>query len=256
LKLINLSFYNISKVIEREWKHLIANKLYLITNSISFIVQIFIYAFILSFMIPSLNYLQYYAIGMSVLTLWSFSMFTAWSVAGERQSGMIDYFLSLPIKKLEYVFGRILGATFRNLVYIAPFFTITLIITGINYLPNLILIIGILIIFGLGLSGFAITLGSLIKSAMILDFLIGIIDIFMIRLSTVYYPEYAMMYWMQFASELNPLTHMCDIVRYGTGIMEISNISFSIMYLVIFSLCLIIISIKLYIDKLEGGKRV
>ncbi|MBD3227711.1 MAG: hypothetical protein GF329_05945 [Candidatus Lokiarchaeota archaeon] len=252
----NTRFYNIYWVIEREWKHLKANKLYLLTNSLSFLVQIFIYAFILSSLIPSLNYTSFYAIGMSVLTLWSFSMFTAWSVSGERQSGMIDYYLSLPIKKYEYVIGRMLGATFRNLIYISPLLTISLIITGIEFLPNLLLIIAMLIIFGLGISGFAIMLGSLVKSAMILDFLIGVIDIFMIRLSTIYYPESAMNFWMQLASRLNPLTHASDILRDSTGIVEIGTIHYSISFLIIFSICISILSIKLYISKLEGGKRI
>ena len=243
-------------VAKREYKHLIANKLYLLTNSLSFLIQIFIYAFILSFLIPSLSYTEFYAIGMSVLTLWSFSMFTAWSVAGERQSGMIDYYLSLPIKKYEYVIGRMFGSTFRNLIYVSPLLIISLFITGLEFLPNLILIVGILIIFGLGIAGFAIALGSLVKSAMVLDFLIGIIDIFMIRLSTVYYPEEAMVFWMKIASRLNPLTHATDIIRNSAGVMVISNVEFSIIYLIIFSICLMIISIKLYVSKLEGGKRI
>ncbi|MHA1268377.1 MAG: ABC transporter permease [Candidatus Helarchaeota archaeon] len=256
MKNIKLTLNNLFMVAKREWKHLVANKLYLFTNSISFLVQIFIYAFILGNLIPSLNYTEYYAIGMSVLTLWSFSMFTAWSVAGERQTGMIDYYLSLPIKRFEYVIGRMIGATFRNLIYVAPLLIISLLIIGIAYLPNLILIIGILVLFGFGIAGFAITLGSLVKSAMLLDFLIGIIDIFIIRLSTVYYPEYAMVFWMRIASAFNPLTHTCNILRDSTGIMEIPNIEFSIIYLIILSICITIISIKLYISKLEGGKRI
>jgi len=254
LNLRNNTLYNILRIIEREWKHLLANKLYLFTNSLSFIVQTFIYAFILNYLIPSLNYMQYYAIGMSVLTLWSFSMFTAWSVSGERQSGMVDYYLSLPIKKSEYVIGRMLGSTFRNLIYIAPFLLIILLIVGVPNIINLLLIIGILVIFGLGLSGFAITLGSLIKSVMVLDFLIGIIDIFMIRLSTIYYPESAMMFWMKLASRLNPLTHASDLLRYSTGVQQITNITYPVLYLIIFSVGLMTISLKLYISKLEGGK--
>ncbi|TFF97846.1 MAG: hypothetical protein EU547_03185 [Promethearchaeota archaeon] len=197
------SLYNIYMVAKREYKHLIANKLYLFTNSLSFLIQIFVYAFILSFLIE-FNYTEFYAIGMAVLTLWSFSMFTAWSVAGERQSGMIDYYLSLPSGMIDYY----------------------------------------------------LSLGSLVKSAMVLDFLIGIIDIFMIRLSTAYYPEEAMVFWMKIASRLNPLTHATDIIRDSAGVMAISNVEFSIIYLIIFSICLMIISIKLYVSKLEGGKRI
>ncbi|MBD3227705.1 MAG: hypothetical protein GF329_05915 [Candidatus Lokiarchaeota archaeon] len=108
------------------------------------------------------------------------------------------------------------------------FRSLILFITGIKFLPNLHLIIVMLIIFGIGISRFAKTLGSLVKSAMILDFLIGIIDIFMIRLSTIYYPESAMNFWMQLASRLNPLTHASDILRDSTSVIEIESINFSI----------------------------
>ena len=124
---------NFLNIVERDLKRLWNYKLFIFTESLTFLVQIFIYAYILSFLIDpaELNYTQFYAAGVMVMTLWSFGMWTAWEIVDERSEGVIDYHLTLPISRMEYLLGRMIGGGFRALIYSIPLLIIFLFVTGV-----------------------------------------------------------------------------------------------------------------------------
>ena len=245
---------NFLNIIERDLKRLWSYKLFIFTNVLTFLVQIFVYAFILNFLVTSeLDYMRFYAAGVIVLTLWSFGMWSAWEIADERSEGVIDYHLTLPLSRTEYVLGRMIGGTLRTIVYSIPLLIVFMFVTGLESITTLLSLFGLLILFAFGVNGLGIVIGSFTKEHTKLSFILGLIDAFLIRLSTIYYPEYAMDYWMQFVSRINPLTHAADAVRWGLGISSDPITFYTILFLVFFSLILIGVAIRVYSKRLEGG---
>ncbi len=244
---------NFLVIVERDLKRLWNYKLFIFTNALTFLVQIFVYAFILDFLVDDLAYTQFYAAGVAVLTLWSFGMWAAWEIADERSEGVIDYHLTLPLSRTEYVLARMVGGTLRTIVYSIPLLIVFLFITGIGSAVNLLIVFGLLFLFAFGVTGLGVIIGSFTKEHTKLSFILGLIDAFLIRLSTIYYPERAMDYWMQFVSRINPLTHASDALRWGLDISEGSFTLYTILFLVLFSLILVGVAIRVYSKRLEGG---
>jgi ABC-2 type transport system permease protein len=244
---------NFWNVIERDLKRLWNYKIFIFTNAITFLVQIFVYAYILNFLVTGLNYMQFYAAGVAVLTLWSFGMWAAWEIADERSEGVIDYHLTLPLSRTEYVLGRMIGGTLRTIIYSLPLFIIFLFVTGFGSIVNLLSVFGLLFLFAFGVTGFGVIIGSFTKEHTKLSFILGLIDAFLIRLSTIYYPESAMQYWMRFISRVNPLTQASDALRWGLNLPDSSITLYSILFLVLFSIILIGVAIRVYSRRLEGG---
>ncbi|MFX1294999.1 MAG: ABC transporter permease [Promethearchaeota archaeon] len=244
---------NFFNIIERDLKRLWNYKIFIFANSLAFLVQIFIYAFILDFLVDDLNYMQYYAAGVAILTLWSFGTWTGWEIADERTEGVIDYHLTLPFSRTEYVLGRMMGGTIRTIVYSIPLFIIFLFITGLGSILNLLSVFGLLFLFTFGVTGVGIIIGSFTKEHAKLNFILGLIDIFLIRLSTIYYPKAAMQYWMQFISHINPLSHAGDALRWGLGFSETPITLYTILFLILFSIIMVGVGIRIYSRRLEGG---
>ncbi|MHA1360852.1 MAG: ABC transporter permease [Candidatus Helarchaeota archaeon] len=240
-------------IVERDLRRLWNYKLFIFTNALTFLVQIFIYAFILDFLVDDLNYTQFYAAGVAILTLWSFGMWAAWEIADERSEGVIDYHLTLPFSRTEYVLARMVGGTLRTIVYSIPLLIVFLCITGLGSIGNLLIIFGLLILFAFGVTGLGVIIGSFMKEHTKLSFVLGLIDAFLIRLSTIYYPERAMNYGMQIVSRINPLTHAGDALRWGLSLPEGSFTLYTILFLVLFSLILAGVAIRVYSRRLEGG---
>ncbi|NVM52098.1 MAG: ABC transporter permease [Candidatus Helarchaeota archaeon] len=246
---------NFFNIIERDLRRLWNYKIFIFTNALTFLVQIFIYAFILNFLVadPNLDYTQFYAAGVAVLTLWSFGMWAAWEIADERSEGVIDYHLTLPFSRTEYVLGRMVGGTLRTIVYSTPLLIIFLFVTGFESILNLLSVFGLLFLFSFGVTGLGVIIGSFTKEHTKLSFILGLMDAFLIRLSTIYYPERAMAYWMQFVSRINPLTHAGDALRWGLNLPAGSFTLYTILFLVLFSLILVGVAIRIYSRRLEGG---
>jgi ABC-2 type transport system permease protein len=244
---------NFLVIVERDLKRLWNYKLFIFTNALTFLVQIFVYAFILDFLVDDLAYTQFYAAGVAVLTLWSFGMWAAWEIADERSEGVIDYHLTLPFSRTEYVLARMVGGTLRTIVYSIPLLIVFLFITGIGTVFDLLIVFGLLFLFAFGVTGLGVIIGSFTKEHTKLSFILGLVDAFLIRLSTIYYPERAMDYWMQFVSRINPLTHASDALRWGLALPEGSFTFYTILFLVLFSLILVGVAIRVYSKRLEGG---
>lgn len=245
---------NFLNIIERDLKRLWSYKLFIFTNAFTFLVQIFVYALVLNLLVPTtLDYMQFYAAGVIVLTLWSFGMWSAWEIADERSEGVIDYHLTLPLSRTEYVLGRMIGGTLRTMVYSFPLLIVFIAVTGFESILTLLGIFGCLILFAFGINGLAIIIGSFTKEHTKLSFILGFIDVFLIRLSIVYYPRDAMEYWMKLFSDNNPLTHVTNVVRWGLNIQPNSFELYSILAVVLFSIILVGVAIRVYSKRLEGG---
>src|SRR3989441_9975297 len=96
----------------------------IITRSLAFLIQLFVFAFLISGLIdiPGLNFFQYYAVGSVVATIASISFVIGYDIFEEAEEGVLDYLLTLPISRRQFIVGRALGGAMRAIIYIIPMF--------------------------------------------------------------------------------------------------------------------------------------
>ncbi|MHA1145225.1 MAG: ABC transporter permease [Candidatus Helarchaeota archaeon] len=238
----------------RDLKLLFSNKVYVLTQYLGYFVLIFIYSSILNLLIPFLNYTAFYSSGMVVLTLWTSSMVIAHRLSGEHNTHVFEYLLSLPVSRTEYLLGRTIGTSVTVFVYVGPIILISVILSGTTLnVPNMLIALGFLYLFVLGATGFAIVLGSAIHSAQKIDIIIGTIDAFLIKISTIYYPQFAIPLWIRPASYFNPLSHLASIYRWGLGLEMPLFLFSSFLFISAISIILFIVSYKAFKSRIQAS---
>jgi ABC-2 type transport system permease protein len=208
-------------------------------------------------------YFEYYVSGVIIMMLYSTSVFIGYDIFEEAEHGVFEYLLSLPLSRRELVVGRSIGGGIRSFVFVGPLIVITLFIIGQSYLLdpfNLSLALLSLFLFAFGVSGLSITIAVGLKSSDRFDILMGAFNAFIIRLSTVMYPqEFVEKSSRVYASltSFNPVTFASDLFRWGTGIekyMTIHPMPLAAMIgLVIFFSTFMFIGVMIYERRLEGG---
>src|SRR2546430_14205368 len=101
----------------------------IISRSLAFIIQLFVFAFLISGLVvipgrPSSYFFEYYAVGSVVGTIASISFIIGYDIFEEAEEGVLDYLLTLPVSRRQFIIGRALGGAIRAMIYIIPMFVI------------------------------------------------------------------------------------------------------------------------------------
>lgn len=238
-------------------------KFLIILRSIWFAAQVAFFGLIASRMVvPELAdiYFEYYVAGVVIMMLYSASVFIGYDIFEEAEHGVFEYLLSLPVSRKELVLGRSIGGGIRSFILVGPLIAIALYITGLANPINLLIALSALFLFAFGVSGMSITIAVVLKSGDRFDILMGVLNAFIIRLSTTMYPQafiqkanpaYAAV------SKFNPITFASDMFRWGTGIEKYLTMKpmplAAIIGIVIFFFTFTFIGVTIYEKRLEGG---
>jgi len=250
-------------VVERDLRMFLQYKFLIILRSIWFAAQVAFFGLIASRMVvPALAdiYFEYYVAGVVIMMLYSASVFIGYDIFEEAEHGVFEYLLSLPVSRKELVLGRSIGGGIRSFILVGPLIAIALYITGLANPINLLIALSALFLFAFGVSGMSITIAVVLKSGDRFDILMGVLNAFIIRLSTTMYPQafiqkanpaYAAV------SKFNPITFASDMFRWGTGIERYLTMTpmplAAIIGIVIFFFTFTFIGVTIYEKRLEGG---
>jgi len=240
-------------VVERDLRMILQYKLFLVLRWLWFFMQVVIFGLAISYLVVVSDYINYYAAGIYVATLYSTSMFIAFDIQEEAEHGVVDYLLSLPINRRVLIIGRAIGGGLRSILATLPPLIFVLIMIGVKDLFTLLYAFLGLLLLSFGMAGLAITIVSILKSGDKVDILLGAIDAFIIRLSTVFYPRAFMPPYYSAISVLNPLTHASELFRWGLGLPSEGDPIFSLFILLAFMLSMTTVGILLYERRMEGG---
>jgi ABC-2 type transport system permease protein len=246
-------------VVERDVRLFFQYKFLLIMRAIWFVSQIALFGLIASRMINVPEYFRYYVAGLSVMTLYSASIFIGFDIYEEAEHGVFEYLLSLPVTRRQLVIGRSIGSGLRAFIYVGPLIAVSLYVIGainpINFLASLFS----LFLFAFGVSGMSITFAVAIKSSDRFDILMGVLDALIVRLSTAMYPlgfvqEANPFYgWV---ANFNPVTFASELFRWGTGIeaiISLDNPLLPLLGIIAFFAFFTFMGIILYDKRIEGG---
>ncbi len=251
-------------VIERDLRMFMRYKFMLIMRGIWFVSQVTLFGLIVNNMVEAaardagINYFQYYVAGVTIITLYSTSMFIGYDIFEEAEHGVFEYLLTLPVSRRELVLGRSIGGGLRSFIYVGPLMIVVLALLNVLSPINFLIALAGLFLFAFGVSGMSITIAVGMKSGDKYDILIGVLDALIVRLSTTMYPSVYMQQAMpSYATiaKFNPLTYASDLFRWGTGVEGAIQInpSLGVLALFIFFFSFTFVGVLFYERRLEGG---
>lgn len=249
-------------VAERDVKMFLHYKFVLILRALWFLAQIALFGLIVNRMVKEEvqvlsggNYFYFYAAGIVVTLLYSMTVFIGYDIYEEADHGVTEYLLSLPISRRELVLGRAVGGGLRSFLYVAPLMFVVLLLIGITDPFRILIALTALFLFAFGVAGMSITIAMSIKSHDRFDILLGVLNAFIVRLSTTMYPLAFMPPQYASIARFNPLTFAGDIFRWGAGLEAVFLTSpfISIFGIVVFFSVFTFLGIVFYEKKLEGG---
>jgi len=251
-------------VIERDLRMFIRYKFMLIMRGIWFVSQVALFGLVVNRMVQTavaevgINYFQYYVAGVTIITLYSTSMFIGYDIFEEAEHGVFEYLLTLPVSRRELVLGRSIGGGLRSFIYVGPLLIVVLLILGVSNPLYLIIALASLFLFAFGVSGMSITIAVAMKSGDKYDILIGVLDALIVRLSTTMYPTIYMQRAMPAYATVagfNPLTYAADLFRWGTGVEGALQFNplLGVLGLFTFFFAFTFVGVVFYERRLEGG---
>src|SRR5213593_624070 len=225
----------------------------IITRALAFIIQLFVFAFLISGLIhiPGLNFFEYYAVGSVVATIASISFVIGYDIFEEAEEGVLDYLLTLPIPRREFIIGRALGGAIRALIYTIPRFRIVAFVWG--FTPPLSILTALLALFLLafGVTGMSITVAVSVKSANRFDVVLALLELAVSRGSTALYPIAFMPLYVSIFAPFSPVSFAADSARASlVGFtLDLPAIAGLVAFVVIF----LGLGAAFYFRRLEGG---
>ena len=249
-------------VAERDLKTFLQYKFVLILRALWFLAQIALFGLIVNHMVKEEvqavtggSYFHFYAAGIIITLLYSMTVFIGYDIYEEADHGVIEYLLSLPVSRRELVLGRAIGGGLRSFLYVAPLMFVILLMIGITEPIRILIAFAALFLFAFGVAGMSITIAVSIKSHDRFDILLGVLNAFIVRLSTTMYPIAFMPEQYASLAQFNPLTFAADIFRWGAGLEAVllTNPFISVLGIILFFSVFTFLGIIFYERRLEGG---
>src|SRR3989454_966504 len=105
----------------------------IISRSLAFIIQLFVFAYLISGLVVKFpGFFPYYAVGSVVSVVASISFIIGYDIFEEAEEGLLDYLLTLPIPRREFIIGRALGGAVRAMIYTIPMFAIVAVLENFS----------------------------------------------------------------------------------------------------------------------------
>jgi ABC-2 type transport system permease protein len=226
----------------------------IISRSLAFIIQLFVFATLISKLIPAdrfSNFFQYYAVGSVVGTIASISFIIGYDIFEEAEEGVLDYLLTLPVSRRQFIIGRALGGAIRAMIYIIPMFVIISVLE--RFANPLALAAATLDLFLLafGITGLSITVAVSVRSANRFDVVLALLELAVSRASTALYPIAFMPVYVAAFAPFSPVSLAADSAR-----AALTNFSLDVVGLaglVAFVAVFLGLGAAFYFRKLEGG---
>jgi ABC-type multidrug transport system permease subunit len=243
-------------LIERDLRTLIKSPFILINRTIFFLIQLFVFAVLVSKLASSLgfNYFDFYSVGAVVSTITSIAFIIGEDLFEEEELGLLDYLLSLPFGHSLFVLGRALGGAVRGLIYVTPMMVLVAYLDGYFSPGGIIGSLLVIFILATGISGLSITLAMLIRNANRFDITIALAELATVRVSAAIYPLMYMPNALQPVAANSPVTSASDLVRAIVLPLSYSSSAYDWVILFLFVGIFFGLGSAFLFRKIEGGK--
>ena len=225
----------------------------IITRALAFIIQLFVFAFLISRLInvSGLNFYEYYSIGSVVTTIASISFVIGYDIFEEAEEGLLDYLLTLPLSRRQFIIGRALGGAMRAIIYTIPMFVIVAVLWGFANPLSLVSALVSLFLLAFGVTGMAITTAVSVKTANRFDVVLALLELALSRASTALYPFAFLPAYVQAVAPFSPISFAASNTRASlTGLtIDLPSLAGLIAFVTVF----LGLGAAFYFRRLEGG---
>ncbi|MEN2999585.1 MAG: ABC transporter permease [Acidilobaceae archaeon] len=227
-----------------------------------FLLQVLVFGLLVANMVSvgGLDYYKFYVVGAFMAVLFSLSMVKGHDIVEEFEDGLVDYQLSLPVRRRVLAIGRAIGGGLSAFLHSLPMLVVVVVVLGVSSLTAVLALAFASFVFASSLSGIAMSVALLLRSSDRLDILMGVSDSLLVRISTIFYPiatisSIAVYYYL---AKVNPVSHMVDALRLIAIPAEYQGSSVSspeviLSFLAGFAFAAILSSLLLLDKKIEGG---
>ena len=162
-----------------------------------------------------ISYLSFATAGIVLQNGFSSALQSGTSVVDDLTSGFLEKELVTPVNRAAILLGRLLSDAFRVLVQSAIIVILAYLLgaemtTGVL---GMLLVFFLVAFFGLAWSGISLTIGLRTKSAETVFGLGGLLTFPLLFMSSALVPTSLMPTWMQYVSDVNPITYAVNAVR-------------------------------------------
>jgi ABC-2 type transport system permease protein len=242
-------------LVERDLRTLVKSPFILINRTIFFLIQLFVFAFLVSKLASSLgfNYFDFYSVGAVVSTITSIAFIIGEDLFEEEELGLLDYLLSLPFGHSLFVIGRALGGAVRGLIYVTPMMFLVAYVDGYFSPAGIAGSLVVIFVLATGISGLSITLAMLIRNANRFDVMIALAELATVRVSAAIYPLAYMPRALQPVATYSPVTSASDLVR-AIFLPGYQSGAYETVILVLFVAVFFGLGSAFLFRKIEGGR--
>jgi len=223
----------------------------IISRGLAFIIQLFVFARLISPLVSYPDFFPYYAVGSIISMVASISFIIGYDIFEEAEEGVLDYLLTLPVSRRQFIIGRALGGAIRALIYVIPMFAVVAILEGFAQPASLLAAIGYLFLLAFGVTGLSITVAVSVRSANRFDVFLALMELAIVRASTALYPISSMPSYVASIAPYSPVSFASNGARsllLGPG-LDVSTLAGLLAFVVVF----LGLGAAFYFRKLEGG---
>jgi len=242
----------VSYVVSRDINNLLSRPFVVISRTIGFLVQFFVFGYTVGTLVKGLNFYQYYGIGTVITTVCSVSYLIGHDLFDEAERGILDYLLSLPFSRRTLIIGRSLGGAARSMAYGTPMFIIAMFVLGFRNPLDIAESILALFALAFGISGLSITVAIAIRNEERFDILLAFVELLTVRFSTALYPWRAMPYYVSAVSNFSPVTSTAGIIQSSLFNSLTNFVGWGTLLAFVFTF--FALSSAFYYKRIEGGR--
>jgi len=163
---------------------------------------------------PELDYKTYMVPGILVLLVTIIGMFlSSMNVVREKEMGTIEQINVSPVKKYQFVIGKLLPFWFIALFELGFGLTLARIVFDIPILGSLWLIFGVASVYLLAILGIGLLISTMVNTQQQAMFLAWFFAVVFIMMSGLFTPTDSMPEWAQQVNVINPIAYFIKIIR-------------------------------------------
>jgi len=163
---------------------------------------------------PELDYKTYMVPGILVLLVTIIGMFlSSMNVVREKEMGTIEQINVSPVKKYQFVIGKLLPFWFIALFELGFGLTLARIVFDIPILGSLWLIFGVASVYLLAVLGIGLFISTIVNTQQQAMFLAWFFAVVFIMMSGLFTPIDSMPEWAQKINVINPIAYFIRIIR-------------------------------------------
>jgi ABC-2 type transport system permease protein len=174
----------------------------------------------------NMNYFSFVAPGLLMMIVMMGAMTgIPRAIAHEKEIGTFDGILAAPVNEISIIMGKTLAQTVRGFVQGIIVMIIAILIFGVSVQGSLLLTGGVLLLGIFSFIGLGILLTALSNNEETASILMMVLQFPMMFLTGIFFPIQQMPWFMQYVSQLLPLTYAVTAMRkvmiLGAGIQDI-----------------------------------